>query len=117
MLGADQLTPDSRAASGHDVDFASGFLSGLGGLARVVRKSSLRAAQVGNAHGRELNAAQFLGWERDGNPNDAAKDPILVQHVPERLALAKQPHVGSPERNGVLAEADGAPRRPYLYRT
>src|SRR5262249_52418927 len=102
MLGADQLTSDSRAGSGHDVDFASSFLSGLGGLASVVRKSSLRAAQVGNAHGRELNAAQFLRWKRNGNANDAAKDPILVQHVPERLTLSKQPHIGSAKRNGVL---------------
>ena len=69
---------------------------------RVMGKRPLRAAQVGNAHGRQLHAAELLGRKRDRHAEDAVEDAVAAENAPERLTLAEQPHVGlAADRNRI----------------
>ena len=79
-------------------------------LRRVVRKHSLRAAQVGHAHRRELHAAQLLRRKRDRHADDAIEDAVVAQDAPKRLALSQQPHVGLAERKSLRSPAESIAR-------
>ena len=50
--------------------------------------------------------AQLLGREGDRHAEDAAEDPVVAQDVPERAALAEQPHGRPAEGDLVLAQAE-----------
>ena len=83
----------------------------------VVGEHPLRAAQVGDAHRRQQHAAELLRREGDRHADDAAEDAVVAQVVPERPALAEQPHVGLTQGDAVLAQAEGPPGRADLHRT
>src|SRR4029077_2270504 len=103
---ADELRPNGATASDDDMDLAARSFPFLVLPGRVVGEHSLRATEVGNAHGRELHAAEFLRRKGDGDPYDAVENPVFAQDAPERLALAQQAHVGPTQGELVLSQAE-----------
>ena len=92
VLRADQVGADGVALAGDVMDLAADLLALVANAGRVIGEHPLRAAQVGDAHRRQQDPAQLLGGKRDRHAEDATEDAVLAQDVPERLALAEQPH-------------------------
>ena len=92
VLRSDEIGADGVALAGDVMDLAADLLTLVANAGRVIGEHPLRAAQVGDAHRRQQHPAQFFGGKRDRHAEDAAKDAVLAEDVPERLALAEQAH-------------------------
>ena len=99
------------------MDLAADLLPLVPRPGRVIREHALRAAQVGDAHRRKQHAPQLLRREGDRHAQDAVEDPVLAEDVPERLALAEQPHIGLAQGDPVFPQPDRPTGRPDLDRT
>ncbi len=105
MLRPRQFRSNGVAVAHDDLYIATRFLSLLCRLGCVLGEDSLGAAEIRNAHRRQLHAVQFLGRKRDWHSDDAIEDAVIAQDAPERPALTQQADVGFAQRQAVLPHA------------
>src|ERR1700733_15573798 len=106
------MRPDAVTLAGDVMPLAADLLTLVASARRVVREHPLRAAQVGDAHRRQQNAAQLFGRKRDRDAENATEDAVLAEDVPEGLAFPEESHAGLAGGDLIPADSDRPARRP-----
>src|SRR5205085_1859227 len=83
ILWTDQPRANRVAVQRNGLRVAAGWFIAALALRGVKGEHALGATQVGDAHGRELHAAQFLRRKGDRHALDATCDPVLAQDAPK----------------------------------